>query len=206
MSNCNSLENFYYNIDGPNTCSNAFNGYPKTPNVTYEYLDEVPKPNKFDKCSHSTIYGGSWDQVLNFKWDTCKGIIYSNKSGNFKIKGTSTAGVLKYWAAAPNTCTYSVCGSGLPFPNEEIAYENTPNKGEIKVGSNGKFEIILKYPAGYYINGGEIYVPPHVNIKLCGSNDNILTRIQLPVEPAFRSLGFNLSNQSKEWQPVPYKK
>ncbi len=206
MSNCGGLENFYYNIDDPITCSNAFNGYPKDSTVIYEYLDEVPKPSKFDKCSYSTIYGASWDQVLTFKWDICKGKIYSNKSGNFKIKGVAnTSGnTLKYWAAAPNTCTYSVCGYGLPFPNEEIAYENTPNKGEVKLGSGGSFEIVLKYPSGYYVNQGEIYVPPHVNFKLCDSN--AVSRVHLPVETPFRSLGFNLDNPAREWQPVPYKK
>jgi hypothetical protein len=240
MTSCNSLENLYYNIYDPITCSNTFNGYPKgglstetypkersvknetcsrgssrksetysTTNmpVIYEYLDRVPNPTNYDKCSHKTIYGASWESVLNFKWDTCKGVVYANKSGNFRIKGTaSEPGILKYWASAPNTCTYSNAGKGLPFPNEEIAYENTPNKGEIKVGNNGKFEIHLMYPAGYYINGGEIYVPPHVNIKLCGSKENILNRILLPVELPFRSLGFNLANNSREWQPVPYKK
>ena len=204
---CNSLENLYYNIDDPITCFTTFNGYPKAPTVTYEYLDEVPRPNKYDKCSHKTIYGASWDAVLNFKWDNCKGVVYANKSGNFKLKCVAEgASLIKYWAAAPNTCTYSVVGSGLPFPNEEVAYENTPNKGEIKPNRNGEFEILLKYPAGYYIGQGEVYVPPHVNIKICdpdSSKEGTLTRIQLPVEPPFRSLGFNLSNHGKEWQPVP---
>jgi hypothetical protein len=220
MTSCNSLENLYYNIYEPVTCSKYFNGYPKRgsetyskrgslePEInTYEFLDRQHKPNNFDKCAHKTIYGTHWDSVLEFKWDKCKGLVYANKSGNFLIKGTaSEPGILQYWAAAPNTCTYSTAGTGLPFPNEEVAYENTPNKGEIKVGNNGKFKINLMYPAGYYINGGEIYVPPHINIKICGSKENILNRIVLPVEIPFRSLGFNLSNSGKEWQPVPYKK
>jgi len=210
MSTCNSLENFYYHLDDPLVCSNASNGYPKVSTVTYEYLNEVPKPNLYDKCSNKTIYGASWDAVLNFSWSNCKGVIYANKSGNFKLKGTATGGtILKYWAAAPPVCSYSTAGTGLPFPNEQIAYENTPNKGEISLGLGGAFEIILQYPSGYYAGQGELYVPPHVNIKLCDDKHNdsgVLTRIQLPVETPFRSLGFNLSNQSREWQPVPYKK
>ena len=210
MSACNSLENYFYNIDDPVSCSVAFNGYPKSSTVTYEYLDEVPKPNKFDKCSHNTIYGGSWEAVLNFKWNNCKGSLYANKKGNFKLKGTATGGdVIKYWAAAPNTCTYSTAGTGLPFPNEEIAYENTPNKGELKLGLGGSFEILLQYPSGYYANQGELYVPPHLNIKICDSSNKqtgIMNRILLPGELPFRSLGFNLANSGREWQPVPYKK
>ena len=143
---CNSLENLYYNIDDPITCFTTFNGYPKAPTVTYEYLEEVPHPNKYDKCSHTTIYGASWDAVLNFKWDSCKGVVFANKSGNFKLKCVAEgASLIKYWAAAPNTCTYSIAGSGLPFPNEEVAYENTPNKGEVKPDRNGNFEILLNY-------------------------------------------------------------
>lgn len=210
MSACNSLENFYYHLDDPLVCSNASNGYPKVSTVTYEYLNEVPKPNRYDKCSHTTIYGASWDAVLNFSWNKCKGIVYANKNGNFKIKGTATGGsILKYWAAAPPVCSYSTAGSGLPFPNEEVAYENTPNKGEIKLDLGGSFEINLQYPSAYYAQQGELYVPPHVNVSLCdesGNNSGVLTRIQLPVDPAFRSLGFNLANHGREWQPVPYKK
>jgi hypothetical protein len=85
------------------------------------------------------------------------------------------------------------------------ALEGTAIGAHVSVaGSGGSFEIVLKYPSGYYVNQGEIYVPPHVNFKLCDSN--VVSRIQLPIEPPFRSLGFNLANPGREWQPVPYKK
>ncbi len=38
-------------------------------------------------------------------------------------------------------------GSGLPYPNEEIAFENTPTKGLIK---RGNFSITFDYPGGHY--------------------------------------------------------
>ena len=68
---------------------------------------------------------------------------------------------------APNSPTYSTsfAGSGLPYPNEDIAFENTPNRGVVKV-VNGTFEILLKYPNSYYINMGTIYIPPHVKLVL----------------------------------------
>ena len=93
MTSCNSLENLYYNIYEPATCSKYFNGYPKRGSLEDETYH---KANNFDKCSHKTIYGAPWESVLNFKWEKCKGIVYSNKSGNFLIKGTvSEPGILK---------------------------------------------------------------------------------------------------------------
>ncbi len=184
-------------------CNKVQNGYPK--NTIYEYLDVKPKPYKYDNCIPST---SPWIPQFKYSWGECKGKIYANKSGNFKLKGRVTKlsgnGVLKYWAPNPSTCLYSISGTGLPFPNEEIAFENTPNQGEIAIDATGNFEITLLYPAGYYINQGETYVPPHVNFLLCGTNKVI--RVELPFDTPFRSLGSNLSNHEREWQPTPYKK
>lgn len=84
---------------------------------------------------------------------------------------------IKY--SAPNSPTYSTSfsGSGLPYPNEDIAFENTPNRGVVKV-INGKFEILLKYPNSYYINMGTIYVPPHVKLALYNDNNTQIGNIK----------------------------
>jgi len=51
---------------------------------------------------------------------------------------------------APNTfdkkASYS--GTGLPFPCEEIAFENTPNQHIID--NKGNFDVIFTYPNSYY--------------------------------------------------------
>lgn len=197
-----------FSLDSIYECSNAQHGYPNNPseaNKIYEFIDIKPKPYKYDNCLPNTA---PWEPKYKYSWSQCKGVIQSNPSGNFKIKGTvagsTSKSVLKYWAANPSTCSYSTPAMGLPFPNEEIAYENTPNKGEVLLDASGKFEIVIKYPAGYYTGQGETYVPPHINFLICGSQE--VVRIQLPFDAPFRSLGFNLANHSREFQPVPYKK
>lgn len=204
-----SLDNLVqYSIDPIYECSKSKNGYPiQTKSSFYDSLDNLVKPesSKFDNCIPSTA---PYNPKYEIKCSIGK-LKITNLNGNFKIKGNATGiskgTILKYWAAAPNYCSYSVVGTGLPFPNAEIAYENTPNKGEIILDTNGSFEIYLKYPNGYYESQGEVYVPPHINFMFCNSKPQVI-KIQLPIEAPFRSLGFNLNNHSREFQPVPYKK
>ena len=49
------------------------------------------------------------------------------------LKDSSKNGLVKFIAANAPDYRQSYSGSGLPFPNPEIAYENTPNKGTAKV-------------------------------------------------------------------------
>lgn len=51
---------------------------------------------------------------------------------------------------APNTIDRMVnySGSGLPFPNSEIAFDNTKNK--YLIDNTGFFNIIFTYPNSYY--------------------------------------------------------
>jgi hypothetical protein len=46
----------------------------------------------------------------------------------------------------------SFSGSALPFPNEEIAFENTKNIFEIK--EDGIIDVIFEYPNSYYSPDG----------------------------------------------------
>jgi hypothetical protein len=63
-------------------------------------------------------------------------------------------------AAAPLTRGLGFNGAGMPYPNKEIAYENTPHAG-VLYSPDGSFTITLKdIPAGYYSGLGSIYVPP----------------------------------------------
>ena len=76
---------------------------------------------------------------------------------------------VKYWASSPATYSSNYSGSGLPFPNEDIAFENTPNRGMIEV-KNCEFTFSLNYPNSYYKNLGSLYIPPEVNIEIHDSN------------------------------------
>ena len=59
----------------------------------------------------------------------------------------------------------SFAGSGLPYQNEDEAFENTPNSGFVKVG--GSFSFSLQYPNSYYDQTGKKYVVPEVKLQFC---------------------------------------
>ena len=77
------------------------------------------------------------------KYCSCK--IYSNRN-SVKVIGQLTDtvkdGVLNYLAAAPADHITSYTGSGLAFPNEEVAFDNTPNKGKMKINAS-KFLMLI---------------------------------------------------------------
>jgi hypothetical protein len=80
-----------------------------------------------------------------------------------RVTGLGTiAQTISWKASAPVTRGIGFAGSGLPYPNKDIAYENTPNKGTVE-SIDGSFSIQLNgIPAGYYSGLGSIYVPPVV--------------------------------------------
>jgi hypothetical protein len=83
-----------------------------------------------------------------------------------KITGLQGQPITIAWsAAAPVTRGISFAGSGQPYPNREIAFENTPNKGSIE-STDGSFNLSLSgIPAGYYTGLGSVYVPPMVEFN-----------------------------------------
>jgi hypothetical protein len=107
---------------------------------------------------------------------------------------------VKYSAANPPTYNSNFSGSGLPYPTEDIAFENTPNKGVVEV-VNGQFKFTIKYPNSYYTNMGTIYVEPYVNILLVKENNEPIgkvNRISLGNGIPFRTLTYpNLRNENK---------
>ena len=75
---------------------------------------------------------------------------------NVNIKGTLNNPLIykKKCVIAPvplNKMT-SYSGSGLPYPNEEIAFQNTKNLFEIK--DDGIIDTIFQYPNSYYSPDG----------------------------------------------------
>ena len=69
---------------------------------------------------------------------------------------------LRYWAANPPTTGSSFTGSALPYPNRDVAYDNTPNQGTIEI-YDINFSLKFIKPNSYYINQGKVLVRPHVN-------------------------------------------
>lgn len=110
--------------------------------------------------------------TLEFKGSELSGtVVYSSDESIFTING-SFNGVsntsLKYWAASPILRNYSSAGSGLPFPNPELAYENTPNQGQVLLDNNGHFMIKVNHPGAYYAKQGTILLKPHIHFKVNG--------------------------------------
>jgi hypothetical protein len=97
--------------------------------------------------------------------------VHYNSQGNFIVQGEAPDEInfVKYWAASPPTYSLSFAGSGLPYPNEEVALENTPNQGVAEV-KNGSFEFALEYPNSYYNHFLKKYVPPQVKFIYCDKN------------------------------------
>lgn len=80
-----------------------------------------------------------------------------------RITGLGSSPQTIVWrAAAPVTRGIGFAGAGQPYPNKDIAFENTPNQGVVE-SPDGSFTIQLKgIPAGYFSGLGSTYVPPIV--------------------------------------------
>lgn len=75
---------------------------------------------------------------------------------------------VKYWAPNCQCVANDVSGVVVPFPNEEIAFEDTINQGVVKV-LNDKFRINLYRPQSYYSNTSQEAIAPNVKFMFCDS-------------------------------------
>jgi hypothetical protein len=82
---------------------------------------------------------------------------------------------VKYWAAQSPTYNGSFSGSGLPFANEEMAFQGTKNYGVVPV-EKGKFSLSVHYPNSYYKEG--VLISPQIKIKVCNHENIAVSPIQ----------------------------
>ena len=141
----------------------------------------------------------NWKQNLFEKY-LCEGIVLDSGSGEFIVRGTiqtlSPNAKLLFWASNPPTYTTSYSGSGLPYPNPETAFENTPNKGAVKI-EGGKFEFRVQYPNSYYAGLASLLIPPSVFVKVCEANgSNDVNIIELGKAIPFRLLTYPTGHDS----------
>jgi len=99
----------------------------------------------------------------------------NNLNNSFVISGKldnsfGSEKFIKYSASNPPTYNSNFSGSGLPYPTEEIAFENTPNRGVVPV-INGEFTFSIRYPNSYYINMGSVLIEPHVKLILVNKDN-----------------------------------
>ena len=131
-------------------------------------------------------------------FELCNVQIMNNPYGDHVIKGrvkgslSHLAGIqdvyLKFWAANKPTYLTNFAGSGLPYPNEEVAFENTPNVGAVKV-DQGEFTYHMQFPNSYYKHLGQTLVPPQVKFKFCDRTN----------KPISQTYSVKLGN------PIPYR-
>ena len=119
----------------------------------------------------------------------CDYVVENPGKGEFLVKGQLLGSGNKqivYWAANPATYNGSFSGSGLPYPNPEVAFDNTPNNGKVMADGAGNFQFKVFYPNSYYVGLGTVYVPPQVFVKTCDSEK--VHSIQLGEGIPFRML------------------
>ena len=73
---------------------------------------------------------------------------------------------LHYIASAPGDVHESHFGSHLPFATAEMAYEETPNKGEIILDKSKNFTIKISTPNSYYVKNGSELISPHIHLTV----------------------------------------
>ena len=104
-------------------------------------------------------------------------------------------------AANPIDRMSNYTGSGLPFPNYEIAFENTPNIH--KVDSLGTFNISFKYPNSFYTPDGINKIIPSIYFVLTdgtnGANNSFRIQYELHDIVALRTLVNRSSRKNPEF-------
>lgn len=139
-------------------------------------------------------------------------LLQQNLVGDFQIQGELKGEFLQasiypsarihWWAANPPTYGQSFAGSGLPYPNEEVAFEASPNNGICNV-QGGRFNFTMVYPNSYYTELGAKYVAPEVQIQIIDSNGRPLTKVsRIPLGSGipFRTLTFPVQ---RDWNKGP---
>ena len=123
----------------------------------------IPYDNNF--TFHVPSNGNN--DVVYFKYPELNGIMKYYMVGNslyVTIAGHLNPNTeIDYIAASPITRGYSYSGSGLPYPNPEVAYEGTPNIGSITSDAEGDFKVEIEYPNSYYVRQGSILLNPHIS-------------------------------------------
>ncbi len=151
------------------------------------------------------------EKTMNPKWKSiykdlplCELYIANNQiDSNYLISGTLKNHllalsnyeplVLKYYAANSPTYNGSFTGSGLPYPNESVAFEKSENVGQVDI-HEGKFLFKIRFPNSYYKNLGTILVQPEVRIRLCsktrGTPVSDIQVVRLGESIPFRTLDY----------------
>lgn len=100
--------------------------------------------------------------------------------------------VISWWAACPAEYRSSYAGSGLPFPSPEVAYDNTPNHGELVLSrdeTSFSFELDAM-PNAYYVGNGTLYLEPNLQLRIRQGADAAQFQIKLNDGIPYRHLTY----------------
>lgn len=113
-------------------------------------------------------------------------IVTLNGSINDTIKGYT----LRYMAASPADRRMSYSGSGLPYASPQMAFENSPSKGEIELDLGNSFTVSFEMPSSYYTNLGTNLIQPSVYLKYNNGVEDITISIELAQPIPYRMLTY----------------
>jgi hypothetical protein len=148
------------------------------------------------------------ENVINSNLNEIEMKTYENDEGMVIVKGSFrnigsfiNSQFIKFVAPNPPTFNQSFSGSGLPYPNKETAFDETPNKGVVPI-QGGQFKFKLHYPNSYYDNLGKVYVPPcfYYNLTDGNGNDSKIEIVKLGDGIPYRTLTWP---QQRNWYSGP---
>jgi hypothetical protein len=114
------------------------------------------------------------------------------------IKNPSQYNKMVVLAPNPIDRMINYSGSGLPFPNEHIAFENTKNM--LMISGTGIINAVFSYPNSFYSRNGKNKILPSIFIELAqGNNAPFQLQYELRDLNTLRSLINRESRQGPEF-------
>lgn len=113
---------------------------------------------------------------------------------------------IKYIAACPADYRSTWTGSGLPFKDQEQAFDNSPNIGEISLNFDNEFKIQLMLPNSYAVGLGSIIIPPTLYIMYVDEEDkHKKITIKLSHGIPYRHLTYPMERKGPEFYATQFK-
>ena len=132
-------------------------------------------------------YNKDW-YLRDRQFQLCDVRYMSNNNGNCVVMGKVNSFLsqldeqvdlyVQWWAANKPTYTCSQSGFCIPYPNEAIAFQNTPNYGVIPVRDK-KFKFDIEYPSGYYKKLGSRFIQPQINFRFCDKESRPVSKVYI---------------------------
>lgn len=133
---------------------------------------------------------------FQYKGNDCSCIIEGNWNV-VSVRGTildTVKGTVQFLASAP-VPRNSYSSAGIPFGNKDMAFDNTPNRGEFE---GNTFHINLLTPNAYHLDedgAGNNLIQPELMLKYRNGNEEKVIRI-----PLGNAYPYRFQNWPKLWE------